>query len=119
MKFLSDNLLTLILAFILGLSPIQSASASVSKCMNMSTNMHAQMSITDNDSNISMKTSSNQSDCCGEHECASAHCASVSVATIISNNFNNVTYSVSNIYQKYNLVLISSPPTSLFRPPKV
>ena len=119
MKHISDNLLTIILAFVLGLSPIQSASASVSKCMNMSTNMHKQMSITDNGSNMSMKISSNQSDCCGEHECASAHCASVSAVTIISKNFNDVTYSLSNVYQKYNLVLISSPPTSLFRPPKV
>jgi hypothetical protein len=81
--------------------------------------MHVQVSVTDNDSNISMKISSDQSDCCGEHECAPAHCASVSVATIISNNFNDVTYSLSNIYQKYNLVSISSPSTSLFRPPKV
>ncbi len=119
MKKLSDNLLTLILAFVLGLSPLQSITASVSKCMDMDKNMHAQMKSSDNTANTDMKHLGSTEDCCNKNECGTTHCASATVAAIVSNNFNDITYTSSSVYQKHNVTLISFYSSSLYRPPRI
>ena len=119
MKYLSDNFLTLILAFVLGISPIQSISASASKCMNMNTNMHAQMKMTGNDSKQVMDHSENKQSCCDKNECGTTHCVSTTIVAITSNIINNITYTSNYTYQKTNLLLIAFYPSSLYRPPKI
>lgn len=118
MKLLSDNLMTLILTVVLGLSPLQTITASVSKCMNMSS-MHHQMTVSDNATQTDMKNSGTKPDCCNQNECGTTHCASATVAAITSNNFSEVIYSGKNTYQKSSISLISFYTSSLYRPPKI
>ena len=119
MKFLSDNLLTFALAILLGLSPLQSISASVSKCMNMSKSMHQQMKKSDTSIKAEMSKSDNKHDSCNGKVCGSTHCASSSVAAITSSNDIDVSYNESNFYPKANVLLIPYYPSSLYRPPRV
>ena len=117
MKKLSDNLLTLILAFVLGLSPLQSITASVSKCMNMSS-MHHQMKSSEKTTQMDMKNPGSKSDCCNQNECGTTHCASATVAAITSNNTSDITYSINRTYQNPTASLTSFYPSSLYRPPR-
>ena len=117
MKFLSDNLLTLILAFVLALSPIQGISASVSKCMN--NNMHVQMMEHNNEvTMVAMTGSGDTADSCIQSDCTTTHCASVSFVAVASANFSDVTYSRSRTYITLKLILTSFYSSSLYRPPK-
>lgn len=117
MKSLSDNLMTFVLALVLGLSPLQTITASVSKCMNMSS-MHHQMTVSDSATQTDMKKSGTKPDCCNINECGTTHCASASVMAITSNNFREITYSSENTYLKSSISLTSFYPSSLYRPPK-
>ena len=119
MKYLSDNLMMLALAIVMGLSPLQTIAASVSKCMNMSHSMHQQMKVSDSATHADMKQSGNKSDCCNQNECGTTHCASVAVAAITSNNISDVAYTVSETYQKPNVSLLPFYASSLYRPPKI
>lgn len=119
MKFLSDNLLMLALAIVLGLSPLQSITASVSKCMNMSNSMHHQMNSSDSVTQADMKNSGTKPDCCNQNECGTTHCTSATVAAITSNNTSDIACSVNNTYQKPNVSLTPFYPSSLYRPPKI
>ena len=119
MKYLSDNFLTLILVFVLGISPIQSISASASKCMNMNTNMHAQMKMAGNDSKQVMDHSENKQSCCDKGDCGTTHCVSTTIVAITSNIINNITSISNETYQKANSLLIAFYPSSLYRPPKI
>ena len=118
MKLLSDNLMTLILTVVLGLSPLQTITASVSKCMNMSS-MHHQMNVSDNVTQTDMNKSDTKPDCCNKNECGTTHCASATIVAIASNNFSEMTYLGANIYPKANFSLTSFYSSSLYRPPKI
>lgn len=118
MKFLSDNLMTLILAVVLGLSPLQTIAASVSKCMNMS-NMHHQMTTSDSTTQTEMMNPGTKSDCCNQNECGTTHCASATIVAITSSNTGDITYSANSRPLKYNVSLSSFYPSSLYRPPKI
>lgn len=124
MKFLSDNLLVLALAFVLGISPLQSISASVSKCMNMDQSMHHQMrgseKVAQHDmSHSDISNQANQDDCCKQNTCDMSHCAGTVAAVMISDTQNNMTYTVSNVYTKPIISLFQHYPSSLYRPPRV
>jgi len=121
MKFLSDNLLMLVLAIVLGVSPLQSIAASVSNCMDSDKTMHHQMNGSKMvmSSNMDMTQLDNQPDCCEQSSCNMSHCASTFAAVITSDSINDMTYTVSNIHLKPNVSLISFYPSSLYRPPKV
>lgn len=119
MKYLSDNLLTLVLAIVLGIAPLQNVSASVSKCMNMNKNMHMQMKMPDKATQTEITKSDNKHDCCKDNACGSTHCASSIVAAIPSSNANDITFNRSITYQKLNDSLIPFYPPSLYRPPRV
>ena len=118
MKSLSDNLMTFVLVLVLGLSPLQTIAASVSKCMNMSS-MHHQMNVSDNVTQTDMNKSDSKPDCCNKNECGTTHCASATVAAITSNNSSEITYLGTNTYQKISVSLTSFYPSSLYRPPKI
>lgn len=115
MKFISDNLLVIALAFLVGISPIQAATSSVSKCMNMSTNIHQQMNVSDGFS----QADNTKSDCCNKNICASTNCANASVAALTSNNITGISYTVSSMIPVSTNSLIQSYPSSLYRPPKI
>ena len=121
MKFLSDNLLVIALAIVLGVSPLQSIAASVSNCMDSNKAMHHQMNGSKMvmSSNMDMTQSNNQPDCCETSACDMSHCASTFAAVIASSSLNDIAYTMSNIHLKPNVSLISFYPSSLYRPPKV
>lgn len=119
MKILSDNLLVLVLAIVLGLSPLQSIYASVSKCMNVNQSMHHQMMNSDKMMQHDMMQSEPLHDCCEQTACDMSHCASTVAAVITSDSLNEMTYTVSNVVLKPNDTLIQFFPSSLYRPPKI
>ena len=119
MKYLSDNLLTLVLTLVLGISPLQNISASVSKCMTMNKSTHMQMKMLDKSTQTEINKSETKHDCCSDNACGTTHCASSIVAAIPSSNINDITYNLSNTYQKLNDSLIPFYPSSLYRPPRV
>ena len=119
MNILSDNLLVLALAMVLGLSPLQSISASVCKCMSSSDSTHHQMDMSNKSMHAGMMHSDNQNDCCEENACEISHCASSVTATIISDTVNEMTYTVSNVVLSPTLSLIQFYPSSLYRPPRI
>jgi len=121
MKFISDNLLILALAVVLGLSPLQTISASVYKCMNMKQSMHHQMkgSKMVMSSDMDMTKKSNQHKCCEQSSCDMTHCANTIAAVITSGFLNDMTYTISNIHLKPSIPLTHFYPSSLYRPPKV
>lgn len=119
MKFISDNLLMLALAVVLGLSPLQTITASVSKCMNMDQSMHHQMNVADKAMQSDMTQSDSQHGCCEQTACDMSHCASSTAAAATSNAQNDMNYTVSNVYLKPSVSLIPFYPSSLYRPPKI
>ena len=129
MKFLSDNVVMLVLAIVLGISPLQTITASVSKCMNMDQSMHHQMMVSEkvarhdmshsDISNLDISNQANQDDCCKQNTCDMSHCSGTFAAVIISDTQNNMTYTVSNVYLKPSVSLIQFYPSSLYRPPRV
>lgn len=128
MKFLSDNLLMLALAVVLGISPLQTITASVSKCAEMDQSAHHQMMVSDKSaqhdmspsdiSNPDISNQANQEDCCKQNTCDMSHCSGTFAAVIISDTQNNMTYTVSNVYLKPSVSLIQFYPLSLYRPPR-
>jgi len=121
MRFLSNQtfsayLWTLSLVILLGLSPIQNISASVSSATNMKNTIHHQMNGVlqkiKNDSNISH-------DCCDKNECASSHCAGIATAVITSTIIADFSYTVNSIYKAYPHLLTHTYPSLLYRPPKI
>lgn len=119
MKFISDNLLILALAVVLGLSPLQTITASVSKCMNMDQSMHHQMNVADKAMHSDMAQSDTQQDCCEQTACDMSHCASTTAAATTSNSLNDMTHTVGNVSLKPDVSLLQFYPSSLYRPPKV
>ena len=129
MKFLSDNLLMLALAVVLGISPLQTITASVSKCVEMDQSMHHQMKTSDkvaqhdmSHSDISNPDISNQAihdDCCKQNTCDMSHCAGTIAAVVTSNTQDDMTYLVSNIHLIPSTSLIQFYPSTLYRPPKI
>lgn len=119
MKSLSDNLLMLALAIVLGISPIQTISASVSKCAEMDQSMHHQMMVSEKVASHDMSHPANQDDCCKQNTCDMSHCAGTVAAVMISDTQNDMTYTVSNVYTKPIASLFQYYPPSLYRPPRV
>lgn len=118
MKFISDNLLTFALAVVLGLSPIQSITASVSKCINMDQSMQHHMNVASTAMQNDMAQSGDK-DCCEQTTCDMSHCASGMAVVTVLDIQDDVTYIVSNIDLKPSVSLIQFYPSSLYRPPKV
>lgn len=119
MKNLSDILMMLALAIVLGVAPLQDISASVSECMNDSQTMYQQVNASDKVSHENMNHPDLQNDCCQESSCEVSHCATTTAATITSDTMNEMVYTVSNIVLKPNVSLIQFYPSSLYRPPKI
>lgn len=121
MKYLSDKLLMIALAIVLGVSPLQTIAASVSKCMSGSESMHHQMNVSNNtmQHNMGMIQSENQHECCQQNTCDMSHCASTIAAVLTSDNLNDMAYTISNVHLKPTVSLISFYSSSLYRPPKV
>jgi hypothetical protein len=119
MKSVSDNLLMLVLAIVLGLSPLQSIAASASNCMKMTQGMHHQMNVSEKVMQNDMAQSDTQHDCCGQTACDMSHCASTIAVAITSDTMNDMTYTVSSVYLKPSVSLIQFYPSSLYRPPKI
>jgi hypothetical protein len=121
MRFLSNHsfsayLWTLSLVVLLGLSPVQNISASVSSATNMKNTMHHQMN------GVLQKAksdSNNAHDCCDKNECASSHCAGIATAVITSTIIADFSYTVNSIYKAYPHSLTHTYPSSLYRPPKI
>ena len=118
MKYFSDNLLMLILSFVLGLSSMQGAYASANKCMMTEKNMQSQMQIV-NMNNTDMKQTGDKNSCCQEHKCTTTHCANSSVIATTSNNTSNLSYLLSTVFIKQNTMLLPFYSSSLYRPPKI
>ena len=124
MKFLSDNILSLALALVMGISPMHNISASVSKCMDanltkMNQSMHHQMNASDNVTHGDMSQSNSKHGCCEKNACDMSHCANTIAAIINFDTQKSVTYTVSNVYLKPTVSLIPFYPSSLYRPPRV
>lgn len=121
MKFLSDNFIVLMLAVVLGFSPLQSIAASVSNCMNMGDTMSHQLKMSDKSAMGDAAQDNVKNDCCDQHSCdTSSHCASGAMSAVISSHgTNDMTYTVSNIYPNPIVSLNTFYPSSLYRPPKV
>jgi len=125
MKTLPNNFLTLILAFLLGLSPIQSIAASVSSCLSMEgvvsssmSSMHQQMKADDKNAQHDMGQTNNQHDCCDQNTCQMSHCASVYTAIMPTFTVKDVAYNATDISLIPSASSIQFYPSSLFRPPK-
>ena len=116
MKSISDNLLMLVLAFVVGFSPIQGVFASVSECEMMDENMHSQMVAADK---MDMEHSNHESDCCDKNECVKSHCANNFVVATALSDINNTTYQFSAVFLKPNTILLPFYSSSLYRPPKI
>ncbi|MCW8899621.1 MAG: hypothetical protein OQK95_02975 [Gammaproteobacteria bacterium] len=85
-----------------------------------SSSMHHQMKSSDKVMQSDMAKSDSQHDCCNKNECSTTHCASsVMTAVMTSVTITDVTYTVSTLYSKPSLSLISFYPSSLYRPPKI
>lgn len=129
MKYLSNNLVLLGLAVVLGIAPIQNISASVPDCLDMDTTnspMNMQnhsMKFIDSKKFVDSKSSSdtsNTSDCCKQDACQAAHCISTTAFGSLSLEPNMTTnYIVSNIYLNPSISLSPFYPSSLYRPPKI
>lgn len=119
MKSLSDKLMILMLAAVLGLSPLQNIAASVSNCMGMGNTMSHQMNMSDKSALSDMKQSDSKHDCCKQNGCGTLHCSGGISAVLASNYINDMTYTVSSIYSNPVVSLISFYPSSLYRPPKI
>ena len=124
MKCLSDNLLMLALALVLGISPLQTITASVSKCAdmnstNMNQGMHHQMKASDKATHHDMSQSDTQNNCCEQNACDMSHCAGTIAAVVSFDTQNDMTYIVSNVHLKPSISLIQFYPSSLYRPPRV
>ena len=116
MKSISDNLLMLVLAFVLGFSSIQGAFASVSECSMTDKDMHSQMTVADK---MDMEHSNHELDCCDKNECVKSHCANNFVVATASSDINDTTYQSSAIFLKPNTILLPFYSSSLYRPPKI
>ena len=124
MKCLSDNLLMLALALVLGISPLQTITASVSKCAdmnstNMNQGMHHQMKASDKATHHDMSQSDTQNNCCEQNACDMSHCAGTIAAVVSFDTQNDMIYIVSNVHLKPSTSLIQFYPSSLYRPPRV
>ena len=106
------------LAIVLGVSPVQNATASIS-----SSNMKAEMKHNMNSSSHHMQVNNSQSsnsedDYCKKAQCKSTHCAGTIEAFISSDTFSDYTYIVNSVYKSPHLLLTHHYASSLFRPPK-
>lgn len=128
MRTLSNNFLTLILAFLLGFSPIQSISASVADCMSMGSvmssspsmsSMHQQMKTSGKNVQHDMSETNQQHDCCNQDACQMSHCISAFTAIMPTFGVKDVTYRVTNTVLIPGASTIQFYPSSLYRPPKV
>lgn len=122
MRTLFNNFLTLLLAFVLGFSPIQSIAASVSSCMdstNSRSSMHLQMKGSDKSSQHVMGQTNQQHDCCDQNECQMSHCISVFTAIMPSFSVKDLSYTATDISLIPSASTIQFYPSSLYRPPKV
>lgn len=129
MRTLFNNFLTLLLAFVLGFSPIQSIAASVSSCMSMdsavisgnsmSSSMHLQMKGSDKSSQHVMSQTNQQHDCCDQNECQMSHCISAFTAIMPSFSVKDVSYTATDIGLIPSASTLQFYPSSLYRPPKV
>ncbi|MDH5599940.1 MAG: hypothetical protein OEY78_01425 [Gammaproteobacteria bacterium] len=120
MKSISDNLLILALALVLGISPFQTISASISGCLDMEQNMsthHQEASV--NMSHGGMSHQGNQHDCCEQNTCDMSGCAASVAVMVEAVSQNDMTCIVSNIYLQPNTTLLQYYPSSLYRPPRV
>ena len=119
MKYLSDNLLAIALAIVMGISPLQTITASVTNCMDLNKTMHNQMNSSKMIMSSNMSKTHNQHDCCDKNSCDMTHCANTIAAVVTSVSLNEMTYKISDVHLKPSIALISFYPTSLYRPPKV
>jgi len=138
MKSLTDRIKMYMLVVVMGLSPLQNVTASVSKCLMMTDDMHHQMLMSDSASDKSnmaitmmhdmtstvkpdenMKQSDMQHDCCNEKGCSSVHCTGAVSALINSNQSVNLISQIKNSYQIPRISKLQFYPASLYRPPKI
>ena len=118
MKKISDNIWVVILAIVLVGTPMQTISASVSKCTNMEQGMHHQMTPSDMKSAPGMSANNSKQDCCEKMSCDMSHCSGTIVAFFVPALTNDMNYIVSNVYHQPNTSLINFYPSSLYRPPR-
>ena len=119
MKYLPDNLMMLMLAVVLGISPIQNIAASVSDCVSKADSMHHQMTMSGNIMQHDVSKANSEDDCCHQNTCDMSDCVNTFTAVVSSNKLNDMGYTVSNIQLKPGLSLIQFYPSSLYRPPKI
>jgi hypothetical protein len=120
----SEKLLAMLLALMLGLSPLQSAMASFTSAFGQEGSTHHQMSDTPCDmdmENSHAVQDGNQCDMqsdCVDHSCASGHCASGVLAVIPSFANFIVSCSTPEFYRTHE-EFVDQLFSSLFRPPRV
>jgi len=127
MKFLSNNLMLLVLATVLAISPLKVIASSVSDCMDADKNMHYSMnkSPQNHSTKASNKSSHHQEvksgtqqDCCETTACDMTHCASFVAIAVTADTQSGIIYTLSEVSAKPSESLISFYPSSLYRPPK-
>lgn len=118
MKKLSDNLWVLILAVVLVGAPMQTLTASVSKCTDMEQGMHHHMKASGKLMVSDMSDHNSKQDCCEKMSCDMSHCAGTIAAVFVPGLMNDMTYIVSNVYLPANTSLINFYPSTLYRPPR-
>ena len=120
MEFMSNKLLTFVLVVVLGISPLQTISASMTKCMDMNKSMmHQQMNKSADTTQKEMAQSDEKSDCCKNNACMSSQCATSLTAITDENTDTSINYKVSTNFQKPDFSLTPYFPSSLYRPPRV
>lgn len=129
MKLLLNNLLLLVLATVLSISPVQAIAAPVSDCLDTHKSMHHSMmskaTINKTNNNHSKQNrhqqtaeSATQQDCCKTTACNMTHCASFVAIAITADTQNDMRYTLSEVYVKPSESFIPFYPSSLYRPPK-
>ena len=116
---MSNKLLTFTLAIVLGISPLQTISASMSECMDMNKSMHQQMNKSADSIQKEMTQSDEKPDCCKNNTCMSSQCATSLPAITDKSTDTSINYKVSTNFQKPDFSLTPYFPSSLYRPPRV
>ena len=119
MKQLFNHFSMLVFAFVLAVSPIQSISASVAKCVTIDSGVHSHMMSADHAEKMGLADSAHAEDCCNQSECNMTHCAGSMATVITSYNINTISHLLSSVHKKPNTLSISFFPSSLYRPPKL
>ena len=126
MKFLSNNSFfsyfwALCLMIVLGISPIQNITASVSSSnMEMKNGMLHSMKHSSHHKKMNNDQNSNlDEDCCKNAQCKYSHCSGTITAMIFSNSNIHFSYTANSIYKPAHLALTHHYTSSLFRPPKI